>query len=102
MIATTRTYSTNIYNNSSTLKIMEIVSLCRDWNPYVKANLGWVPQHIWIAPRHYYSILAVYMALLSLFTCFLNGSVVIATIKNKVYLIFKLLLISVSKFWLFL
>ena len=60
------------------------VPYCQDVNPYLRANFGWVPQHIWIAPRHYYSYLAIYMTFLTSLCCFLNGIVLVATIKFKV------------------
>ena len=47
-------------------------------------NDGWIPQHIWIAPRTWYSYLAIYMAILTGLCCFLNGIVVAATMKYKV------------------
>ena len=72
------------YENSSKTNLDELLPDCQDQNPYIRANFGWVPQHVWIAPRYYYSYLAIYMTLLTIFCCFLNGIVVIATIKNKV------------------
>ena len=60
------------------------IPLCINANPYVMKNDGWIPQHIWIAPRTYYSYLSIYMTCLTGLCCFLNGIVVVATIKYKV------------------
>ena len=53
-------------------------------NPYVLYGDGWVPDHIEIVSRGYYTFLAVYMTVLSILSFFLNGAVIVATIKYKV------------------
>ena len=64
--------------------LQEKMSLCQNLNPYVMKNDGWIPKHIWIAPRTWYSYLAIYMTCLTILCCFLNGIVIVATIKYKV------------------
>ena len=73
---------------NATYEITSLLQLgfpvCEELNPYVAKNDGWVPEHIWHAPRRYYSYLAIYTTFLTILCSFLNGTVIIATIKFKV------------------
>jgi len=71
-------------SNQSVEIFQDSPPLCINANPYVMKNDGWIPIHIWIAPRHWYSYLAIYMTVLTTLCCILNGIVVVATIKYKV------------------
>ncbi|CAK8681188.1 pinopsin-like isoform X2 [Clavelina lepadiformis] len=52
-------------------------------NPYVLYGDGWVPDHIQIVSREYYTFISVYMTVLSILSCFFNSVVIVVTIKYK-------------------
>ena len=70
--------------SSKSLPNFNVTPLCVNVNPYGMSNDDWIPKHIWIAPRTWYTFLAIYMTLLTISCCFLNGVVVAVTKKYKV------------------
>ncbi|XP_076814525.1 pinopsin-like [Clavelina lepadiformis] len=74
-------------DSSTAASLAEMVSTQTPYNestnPYVLYGDGWVPDHIEIVSRGYYTFLAVYMTVLFILSCSFNSVVIVATIKYK-------------------